>query len=95
MIKIHSIACDINQKIFITDKIQAKSKISPIAKKTKIRPSNLRAPTSIPHLKYNANQRRFGYTGVSLNSSNTDEFKTSTNSQIQHSRQASKIRQWK
>ena len=62
-----------------------------IAKKMKIHPSNLRAPTSISRLKYNANQRRVG----SLNSSNTDGFKASTNSQMQFSRQASNTKQRK
>ncbi|RIA93510.1 hypothetical protein C1645_819259 [Glomus cerebriforme] len=75
--------------------IQAKSDISPAVKKMKIQPSNLRAPTSISRLKYNANQRKVGVAGVSLNSSKIDNFRTSTNSQMRFSRQTSNTKQRK
>jgi hypothetical protein len=63
--------------MFLSDKTRAKLDISPAAKKTKIQPSNLRAPTSISRLKYNANQKRV----------NADGFKASVNPQIRLSRQ--------
>lgn len=69
---------------FVSDKIQAISGISTAAKKVKkTQPSNLRAPTSISRLK-----RKVG----SLNSSNMDGFKASTNSQL---RRTSNTKQWK
>ncbi|CAB4406711.1 unnamed protein product [Rhizophagus irregularis] len=67
-----------------SNKIQAISGISTAAKKVKkTQPSNLRAPTSISRLK-----RKVG----SLNSSNMDGFKASTNSQL---RRTSNTKQWK
>lgn len=69
---------------FVSDKIQAISGISTAAKKVKkTQPSNLRAPTSISRLK-----KKVG----SLNSSNMDGFKASTNSQL---RRTSNTKQWK
>lgn len=72
---------------FVPDKIQVISGISPAAKKVKkTQPSNLRAPTSISRLK-----RKVG----SLNNSNMDGFKASTNSQLRLPRRISNSKQWK
>jgi len=75
-----------------SNKIQAKSGISPAAKKMKIQPSNLRAPTSISRLKHNANQRKVGFTDVPLNMGG---FKALTNSQSRLSRQTTNTKQRK
>ncbi|GBC07300.1 hypothetical protein RclHR1_07370009 [Rhizophagus clarus] len=74
-----------------SNKIQAKSAISPTAKKVKTQSSNLRAPTSISRLKYNTKKK-----GGSLNSSNMDSFKASTSSRLRLPRRTSNIKQqWK
>jgi len=71
-----------------SNKIQAKSGISPAAKKVKTQPSNLRAPTSISRLKCNA-ERKVG----SLDRSTMNDFKVSTNSQLQLPRRTSNTKQ--